>query len=87
MPAPAIASLEPWLAAQPAVGIGLLLDDPRPRRGVPLALAVAGTDGRTIAVEGPDDAATLRRLLDRLEIPVVAHEVKPLPRRTHRRRP
>ena len=57
---PAIASLEPWLAAQAAVGIGLLLDDPRPRRGVPLALAVAGTDGRTVAVEGPDDAATLR---------------------------
>ena len=73
----AIASLEPWLAAQAAVGIGLLLDDPRPRRGVPLALAVAGTDGRTIAVEGPDDAATLRGLLDRLETPVVAHEVKP----------
>ena len=73
----AIASLEPWLAAQAAVGIGLLLDDPRPRRGVPLALAVAGTDGRTVAVEGPDDAATLRGLLDRLETPVVAHEVKP----------
>jgi DNA polymerase-1 len=28
-------------------------------------------------VEGPDDAATLRGLLDRLETPVVAHEVKP----------
>ena len=44
-----IAALEPWLAAQPAVGIGLLLDDPRPRRGSPLALAVAGLgrpDGR-----------------------------------------
>ena len=52
-----IAALEPWLAAQPAVGIGLLLDDPRPRRGSPLALAIAGTDGRTVAVEGPDDAA------------------------------
>src|SRR6476659_2050940 len=74
---PAIASLEPWLAAQAAVGIGLLLDDPRPRRGIALALAVAGTDGRTIAVEGPDDVATLRALLDRLETPVVAHEVKP----------
>ena len=35
----------------------------------PLALAVAGTDGRTVAVEGPDDAATLRRLLDRLDGP------------------
>jgi DNA polymerase-1 len=73
-----IAALEPWLGAQPAVGVGLLLDDPRPRRGVPLALALAGTDGRTIAVEGPDDSATLRRLLDRLDVPVVAHEVKPL---------
>ena len=34
-------------------------------------------DGRTIAVEGPDDAATLRRLLDRLATPVVGHEIKP----------
>ena len=73
-----IAALEPWLSAQPAVGVGLLLDDPRPRRGSPLAFAVAGTDGRTVAVEGPDDAATLRRLLDRLDTPVVGHEVKPL---------
>jgi DNA polymerase-1 len=73
-----IAALEPWLAAQPAVGIGLLLDDPRPRRGSPLALAIAGADGRTVAVEGPDDAAALRRLLDRLAIPVVGHEVKPV---------
>jgi DNA polymerase-1 len=73
-----IAALEPWLAAQPGVGVGLLLDDPRPRRGSPLALAIAGSDGRTIAVEGPEDAAALRRMLDRLEIPVVGHEVKPL---------
>ncbi len=73
-----IAGLEPWLAAQPAVGVGLLLDDPRPRRGAPLALALAGSDGRTVAVEGPDDSAALRRLLDRLDVPVVGHEVKPL---------
>jgi DNA polymerase-1 len=77
-PGDRIAALEPWLAAQPAVGVGLLLDDPRPRRGAPLALAIAGADGRTIAVEGPDDAATLRRLLDRLGTPVVGHELKPL---------
>ena len=38
--------LEPWLAAQPAVGVSLVADDPRPRRGTPLALAVVGTDGR-----------------------------------------
>ena len=73
-----IAALEPWLAAQAAVGVGLLLDDPRPRKGTPLALALAGTDGRVVAVEGADDAATLRRLVDRLGIPVVGHEVKPL---------
>ena len=73
-----IASLASWLAAQAAVGVGLLLDDPRPRKGTPLALALAGTDGRVVAVEGADDAATLRRLLDRLGIPVVGHEVKPL---------
>ncbi len=73
-----IAALEPWLAAQSAVGVGLLLDDPRPRRGSPLALALAGGDGRTVAVHGPDDAASLGRLLYRLAIPVVGHEVKPL---------
>ena len=74
----AIAALEPWLGSQPAVGIGLLLDDPRPRRGATVAFAIAGSDGRAVAVEGPDDAAALRRLLDRLAIPVVGHEVKPL---------
>ena len=73
-----IDALRPWLAAQPAVGAGLVLDDPRPRRGAPIALAIAGTDGRTIAVEGPIDAAALRRLLAELGTPVVAHEVKPL---------
>ena len=30
-----VADLEAWLAAQPAVGVALLLDDPRPRRGTP----------------------------------------------------
>ncbi len=73
-----IAALESWLAAQATVGVGLLLDDPRPRRGMPIALALAGSDGRTVAVEGPDDAAALRRLLDRLGTAVVGHEVKPL---------
>ena len=73
-----IGALEAWLAAQPAVGAGLVLDDPRPRRGTPLALALAGMDGRTVAVEGAADVAVLRTLLDRLAVPVVAHEVKPL---------
>ena len=73
-----VAALEPWVAAQSAVGIGLLLDDPRPRRGAPIAFAIAGSDGRTVAVEGPDDATALRRILERLGTPVVGHEIKPL---------
>jgi DNA polymerase I len=73
-----IAALEPWLSAQPAVGVGLLLDDPRPRRGAPLALAVAGSDGRVVAVDGADDAVALRHLLERLAVPLVGHEVKPV---------
>jgi DNA polymerase I len=73
-----IDELEPWLVAQPRVGVSLLLDDPRPRRGTPLALAVAGTDGRVVAADGAPAAEALRRLLVRLGTPVVGHEVKPV---------
>ncbi len=73
-----IERIEPWLARQSAVGVSLLADDPRPRKGAALALAVAGLDGRTVAAEGPADAARLRALVERLEIPIVGHEVKPL---------
>jgi DNA polymerase I len=74
----AVAGLESWLAAQPTAGVSILLDDPRPRRGVPLALAVVGTDGRTVAAEGQAASDALRRLLQRLRIPLVGHEVKPV---------
>ncbi len=73
-----VAGLESWLAAQPTVGVSILLDDPRPRRGVPLALAVVGTDGRTVAAEGQAASDALRGLLQRLRIPLVGHEVKPV---------
>ena len=73
-----IDALEPWLSAQLAVGAALVLDDPRPRAGTALALAVAGADGRTVAAEGPLDAARLLGLIERVGIPLVAHEVKPL---------
>jgi DNA polymerase I len=73
-----VAGLESWLTAQPTVGVSILLDDPRPRRGVPLALAVVGNDGRTIAAEGQKASDALRRLLQRLRIPLVGHEVKPV---------
>ena len=73
-----IPELESWLLAQPAVGVALVQDDPRPRRGTPLALAVVGTDGRAVAADGPDAAHALRHMLERLRIPLVGHEVKPV---------
>jgi DNA polymerase-1 len=73
-----IERIEPWLAAQSAVGIALLADDPRPRKGRALALALAGLDGRTVAAEGPADVGRLRSMVERLEIPIIGHEVKPL---------
>ena len=73
-----IERLESWLREQAAVGVALVLDDPRPRMGQPLSLALAGMDGRTVAVEGADAATALRRLVERVGTPVVAHEVKPL---------
>ncbi len=73
-----IEAIEHWLAAQSAVGVSLLADDPRPRKGNPLALALAGLDGRVVAAEGQSDAGRLRALLERLDVPVVGHEVKPL---------
>jgi len=71
-----IEDLAGWLDAQPAVGIALLADDPRPRRGTPLALAVAGPDGRVVAADGADASVALRRLLERTGTPLVGHEVK-----------
>ncbi len=73
-----IEELEPWLRDQVAVGVSLVSDDPRPRRGTPLALAVVGGDGRAVAAEGPEASDALRRLLERLATPLVGHEVKPV---------
>jgi DNA polymerase I len=71
-----IDDLGSWLQAQTAVGVALLADDPRPRRGTPLSLAVAGTDGRVVAADGAAAADALRRLLARTGTPLVGHEVK-----------
>jgi DNA polymerase-1 len=73
-----VEALAGWVAAQPVVGVGYLLDDPRPRMGTPLAFALAGMDGRALAVEGPDAVGALRRLVERVGTPIVGHEVKPL---------
>ena len=73
-----IGELEPWLASHPVVGVALLADDPRPRRGTPLALAVAAPDGRVVVADGPQAADALRHLLERLRTSLVGHEVKPV---------
>ena len=73
-----VAGLEAWLRDQEVVGTGLVLDDPRPLAGTPLALAVAGPDGRVVAAEGPDASIALRHLLERIDARLVGHEVKPL---------
>ncbi|HVA86806.1 MAG TPA: DNA polymerase I [Candidatus Saccharimonadales bacterium] len=73
-----IEHLRDWIGAQPELGVALVLDDPRPLQGNPLALAVAGPDGRTVAVDGPEAARRLRSLVESSGVPVVGHEVKPL---------
>ncbi len=73
-----VAALEPWLRGLPSVGVALVADDPRPLAGIPLALALAGEDGRVVAADGPEASTALRRLVERLGIPLVGHEVKPV---------
>ena len=73
-----VAALEPWLRGQAAVGIGLVLDNPRPLAGAPLSLAVAGGDGRVVAADGPEASTALRHLLEAIGAHLVGHEVKPL---------
>ncbi|OGN82348.1 MAG: DNA polymerase I [Chloroflexi bacterium GWC2_73_18] len=68
-------TLVAWLAAQPGLTVASVSDDPRPRRGRLLALAVAGADGRAIAAA--DEAAP--SLLDAAVAsgrPLLGHEVK-----------
>jgi DNA polymerase-1 len=73
-----VATLEPWLREQGAVGVALVVDDPRPLAGTPLSIAVASADGRAVAAEGAAAATALRHLLERLGTRLVGHEVKPL---------
>ncbi len=73
-----VAGLRDWLEAQPDVAAALVADDPRPRRGTPLALALAGHDGRVVVAEGPAGVGALRRLVEAVGTPLVGHEVKPI---------
>jgi len=73
-----VAALEPWLRGLAAVGVALVLDDPRPLAGTPSSFAVAGDDGRVVAAEGPEASDALRRLVEAVGTPLVGHEVKPV---------
>jgi DNA polymerase-1 len=67
-----------WLAGRLEVGAALLMDDPRPMRGMPQALAVAGADGRVLVAEGHEAVGRLGDLLLKSGSRVVGHETKPL---------
>jgi DNA polymerase-1 len=73
-----VAALPAWLASLPAVGVAFPADDPRPRKGVPTALALAGPDGRVVAAAGPELATAARLALEAAGTPIVGHDVKPL---------
>ncbi len=66
-----------WLAGQPELVVGVALDDPRPRRGTLLGLAVAGADGRTIAADA-ETAPVLASAVMAAGRPLVGHEAKQL---------
>jgi DNA polymerase-1 len=74
---PGTTDVSGWLIAQPELTIGLALDDPRPRRGTLLGLAVRGADGRLIAAD-VDGAAALASVVLAADRPLVGHEVKHL---------
>ena len=64
-----------WLAAQSTIAVGLALDDPRPRRGTLLGLALGGADGRLL-VAGPDDAERRLAAVASVRAPLAGHDVK-----------
>ncbi len=67
----------PWLADQASIVLGLALDDPRPRRGSLLGLAVAGADGRVLTADA-DAAPGLAGQVFGADRPLAGHEVKQL---------
>jgi DNA polymerase-1 len=67
-----------WLSGREQVGAALLMDDPRPMRGMPLALAVAGNDGRVLVGEGHEAVGRLGGVLLASGAAVVGHGTKPL---------
>ena len=72
------ADVTAWLAGQREVGAALLMDDPRPMRGLPLALALAGIDGRVVVAESHEAIGMLGNLLVQSGAGVVGHDTKQL---------
>jgi DNA polymerase-1 len=66
-----------WLAGQQDLTVGTALDDPRPRRGALLGMAVTGHDGRVIAADA-ESAPALAASVIASGRPLVGHEVKQL---------
>jgi DNA polymerase I len=69
--------LAAWLASQRSLVLGLAIDDPRPRRGELLGLAIAGDDGRLVTSDGASAPALTAQVLAAGR-PLVGHEVKQL---------
>jgi DNA polymerase-1 len=67
-----------WLARRREVGAALLMTDPRPMRGLPQALALAGDDGRVLVAESHEAIGMLGGLLLASGACIVGHEAKQL---------
>ena len=74
---PYAGDLAGWLASQPELVVGAVFDDPRPRRGTLMGLAVSGADGRLVAASG-GAATAFGAALMTAGRPLVGHEVKRL---------
>ncbi len=75
-----IAELEPWIAAQPAVGVALVARRPAPApRARRSPSRSPGADGRVVAAEGAEATPTPSASCSSgCGVPLVGHEVKPL---------
>jgi DNA polymerase-1 len=67
-----------WLSGRGEVGAALLMSDPRPMRGLPQALALAGADGRVLVAETHEAIGRLGGLLVESGVCIVGHDTKQL---------
>jgi DNA polymerase-1 len=74
----AVADAAAWLALRREVGAALLMSDPRPMRGLPQALALAGADGRVLVAESHDAVGRLGEALVASGARIVGHDTKQL---------